>query len=211
MVKDWTDEELEILQAKVAGKTIPELAKGFDRTSEEVSAKLIELGLSGNDNEDRRQLYDDPLMDTYGKALQAMQNGKFKDAAKAFESIIAETDLPELLERARQMLRVCQNRTDPEGGDKVDPFLQAVYEKNRGNFEAAMKICQEGDRLQKDERFLFLAASLHTLEERNDDAVATLARAIALNPKNRIYAFHDPDFEGLRNEPEHSQIFEPSA
>ncbi len=211
MVKDWTKEELKTLQAKAAGKTIPELAKGFDRTSQEVSAKLIELGLSGNDNEDRRQLYDDPLMDTYGKALQAMQKGKYKDAAKGFEGIIAETDLPELLERARQMLRICQNQTATGAEEEVDPFLRAVYEKNRGDFEAAMKICKEGDRLKKDERFILLAASIHALQEHHDEAVAALTRAVEINPKNRVYAFHDPDFEGLRNAPEHSQIFELST
>lgn len=205
MAKEWTEEELEALKTRAAGKTISELAKSMDRTSQEISDKLVELGFGGS-HQDRRQLYDDPLVDAYGKALKQLQQGKFQDAAKTFKKIAAETDLPELKERARQMLAICEAQTAGETVEDVDPFLRAVYEKNRGNYDAAMKICKQGDRLKKDERFAFLAASLHALEKRLDEAAATLTHAVELNPKNRIYAFHDPDFEGLRKE--HAEIFD---
>ena len=38
-------------------------------------------------------------------------------------------------------------------------------------------------------------------------AGAFLTLAIELNPKNRIHAFHDTDFEVLREDPEYRQLF----
>ena len=39
-------------------------------------------------------------------------------------------------------------------------------------------------------------------EQKKSEAYSTL-----LNPRNRIRAYHDPDFEALREDPEHAGIF----
>ena len=62
----------------------------------------------------------------------------------------------------------------------------------------ALEISRKEGRDQKDERFAYLTASIHAVEERLDEAAQALARAVELNPKNRIHAFHDPDFAELR-------------
>src|SRR5436309_9919706 len=66
--------------------------------------------------------------------------------------------------------------------------LPIFYEKNRGNLAEALEMSRKGGRDQKDERFAYLAASIHALENRWDEAAQTLARAVELNPKNRIHA-----------------------
>ena len=63
---------------------------------------------------------------------------------------------------------------------------------------SVFQISRKGGRDQKDERFAYLAASIHAVEDRLDEAAEVLARAVELNPKNRIHAFHDPDFAELR-------------
>lgn len=46
-------------------------------------------------------------------------------------------------------------------------------------------------------------ASIHAVENRLDEAVQALTKAIELNPKNRIHAFHDADFAEIRKTQRH--------
>ena len=112
----------------------------------------------------------------------------------------------EVAERARQMLNVCEHHLNGDSDDDIDPFLRAVYAKNRGDFGTAEGFCQDKGH-QKDDRFVYLGASLHALQERLDEAAKELQRAIEMNPKNRVYAFHDPDFEALHREQEYAGVF----
>jgi tetratricopeptide (TPR) repeat protein len=97
-------------------------------------------------------------------------------------------------------------RTHGEASE-ADPFLQAVFEKNRGNHQAALEISRQGGRDTKDERFAYLVAAIHAAEDRMDEAARALTRAIELNPKNRIHAYHEPDFAELRKAKEHRPLF----
>ena len=58
-------------------------------------------------------------------------------------------------------------------------FLLAVYEKNRGNFKEALEMSRKGGLDQKDERFAYLAASIHAVEERTEEAAQVLRDARA--------------------------------
>jgi hypothetical protein len=62
----------------------------------------------------------------------------------------------------------------------------------------ALELCKRGGRQGKDERFAYLAASIHALRGEHDDALKLLELATEMNPKNRIHAYHDPDFAALR-------------
>ena len=90
---------------------------------------------------------------------------------------------------------------------EAEPFLEAVYEKNRGNLKVALDIAQKDGRDQQDERFAYLVASIHAVENRLDEAVQALAKAVELNPKNRIHAFHDSDFAELRKNRDQRHLF----
>ena len=139
-----------------------------------------------------------------------MQSKDWTKAAERLEKAIELADRPELADRARQFLAACRQRS--AAGQKaapaeVDPFLQAVYEKNRGDFRAALEISRKGGRDQKDDRFAYLVASIHALEDRIEEAAQALAQAVELNPKNRIHAFHDSDFAELRKNRDHRPLF----
>ncbi len=152
----------------------------------------------------------DPVLKTFTQALEALHKKSWAKAAKLFENVIESTDLPEVRERARQYLAVCRQHLEEKDGQAQgdeDPFLRALIEKNHGNLAAALEACRQGGRDQKDERFAYLAASIHAAEGRTDEAAKVLARAIELNSKNRIHAFHDSDFAELRGNPNHRQIF----
>jgi tetratricopeptide (TPR) repeat protein len=154
----------------------------------------------------------DPALDSFGQGLSALQAKDWAKAVEHLERTVELTDVPELRDRARQLLTVARQKggipdgkTPPavDAGGEANPFLQAVYEKNRGNFKTALEIAQKGGRDQKDERFAYLVAAIHAAEDRIDEAVQALSKAVELNPKNRIHAFHDADFAELRKNHRH--------
>jgi tetratricopeptide (TPR) repeat protein len=149
-------------------------------------------------------LGDDPSLDALTAGLSALQAKDWKKAVELFERAVETADRPEVKDRARQFLHVSRLKVEDDAGKpaeaaaEADPFLLAVYEKNRGNLDKALEMSRKGGRDQKDERFAYLTASIHAAENRLDEAVQALTRAVELNPKNRIHAFHDPDFAELR-------------
>jgi tetratricopeptide (TPR) repeat protein len=154
----------------------------------------------------------DPALDALTKGLAALQGKDWPKAAQLLEKAIELADRPELRERARQFLAACRQREQatapkPAKGPDADPYLEAVYEKNRGNLREALEICRRSGRDQKDERFAYLAASIHAIENRTEEAAQALGKAVELNPKNRIYAFHDSDFAELRKNRDYRSLF----
>ena len=156
----------------------------------------------------------DPALDALTQGLAALQAKSWTKAVKLFEQAVEQSDVPEVKDRARQFLNVSRQKAQEGeakpakgGAEADDPYLQAVYEKNRGNLNEALEMSRKGGRDQKDERFAYLAASVHAIESRWDEAAQALARAVEINPKNRIHAFHDPDFAELRKNRDHRALF----
>lgn len=154
----------------------------------------------------------EPSVDAYAQGLVALQKKQWAQAVDLFTKSIAAADRPEVKDRAGQLLAAASQHLAGDGekakkGDD-DPYLLAVYEKNRGHLAQALELCKKGGRDQKDERFAYLAASIHAMEGKLDEAVAALGKAIEMNPKNKVHAFHDPDFADLRRSREHRSVFE---
>jgi len=153
----------------------------------------------------------DAALDAFARALAALQKRDWKEAESELTFVFERSDRPELRDRARQYLNTCRARAADEFATKqeapVDPYLVAVVAKNQGDLSRALDICRQEGREQKDERFAYLAASIHALEARADEAARVLARAIELNPTNKVHAFHDPDFAELRHDRDFQQLF----
>ena len=156
---------------------------------------------------------DDPALVAFTQGLQALQKKDWPRAAELLESALAQSDRSDLSARARQFLASARQHLPgkPAGAAKsdegADPFLQAVFEKNRGDLATALDLCRKEGREQKDERFAYLAASIHAVEGRIEEALQVLTRAIELNPKNRVHAYHDPDFAEIRRDRDNRQLF----
>jgi tetratricopeptide (TPR) repeat protein len=152
----------------------------------------------------------DSSLQAYTQALEALHRKSWSKAAKLFTTVVESSDLPEVRERARQYLAACRQqeaKTGTRDDDEAEPFLRAVFEKNRGDLAAAAALCRQGGNDQKDERFAYLAASIHAVEGRVEEAAQALSRAVELSSKNRIHAFHDPDFAELRGTPSFRHLF----
>ena len=147
----------------------------------------------------------DPAFETFEAAVKALYQGKLDEAARSFETL-AVSDLPELAASARQYLAVVRAKGGkPAAPRDADPYLEAVVLKNKGQLLEALELCRGNG--HDDDRFLYLAASIHALLDRPSEAAKVLGQAIAVNPVNRVHAFHDPDFAVLRQHSEHASIF----
>jgi tetratricopeptide (TPR) repeat protein len=208
MAKRWKQQDATYLKRYAKIRLLSELAERFKTTPEEVEKKLKELLLASKDGRGHVPKRRDPLVKIYERGIKALHQGKWREAVKHLDRVVEESDEPDLVGQARRLARVCREKLGgtPKPKDD-DPFLTAVYERNRGNLEEALAICSRGGRQSKDERFAYLAASLHSLMGDWEKAAKFLEQAIELNPKNRIHAFHDADFEDLRADPEYRELF----
>jgi tetratricopeptide (TPR) repeat protein len=207
MAKSWSTQETGYLKRYAATKTLEELVQRFEAEPDEVRAKLAELELTTRDGEPGggAQAGPDPMIGPYEEGLEALYAGKWKKAAELFERVAADSDQPDLAARARQHLAAARRRA-AAGEEKDEPYLQAVYAKNRGDLDEAHKIV---DGQQKDDggRFAYLAASLHALGGRPSQAAEALGRAIEADPRHKVNAYHDPDFADLRKDKDHAHLF----
>ncbi|HZF13889.1 MAG TPA: hypothetical protein VFE33_34280 [Thermoanaerobaculia bacterium] len=151
---------------------------------------------------------EDPAVASFTEGLKALDRKDWAKAVELLDRAIAVSDLTDLTARARQYRAAAEKQlAAPAKGDEGDPYLQAVFEKNRGNLKAALDLAKKGGRDKKDERFAFLAAAIHALENRTEEAAQALSQAVELNPKNRIHAFHDADFAELRKNRDYRHLF----
>lgn len=202
--KRWSTTDVNYLKRFAPTKKIAELAKRFGTDPETVRAKLTELKLSAKD-EGGAARGPDPHLEEFEAGVKALYKGKWAEAEKKLASVAEKSDLPELVSRARQFLRVAQTRAAEATPVEAEPYVQAVFLKNQGDLAGALEVCREKG--GRDERFYYLAASIHALSDRQADAVKALGKAIEANPVNRVHAFHDPDFAELRKRQEHAHLF----
>lgn len=209
MAKNWNQQEISYLKRYAKAKSLADLAGRFDVGEDEVRRKLAALDLTTKDGEPPATLRGtaaDPEIADYEAGLQALVAGKLAAAEKAFERVVGGSDRPELIARARQHLAMVARRRDAPDGDD-DPFLLAVFERNRGDHGAAMALAERHAKADDDGRFALLAAGLHSLADRERDAVAALERAVEKDPANRVRAYHDPDLADLREKTEYAHLF----
>ena len=193
MSKRWQKVELAYLSKNAGKKSLRELAERFHTDENTVAAKLEELKGGGK----QESAVAPDAVEHYQAALQALYAGDWAKAVEGFD-VVQKEAVGELGARARQFAAVARQRmadVPPE-----DPWRRAVYEKNRGRYDEALKVCQEGGRCESDGRFAYLAAVLHTLQGDVEGGRKHLERAIELDPHNRAHALHDPDLRPLRGE-----------
>jgi tetratricopeptide (TPR) repeat protein len=207
MPKRWQKADLAYLKRYAAGKRLEELAHRFKTDAATVRAKLAELGLHSKEAAGPGGAWVDPQLEAYEQGLKAMYRMKWDEAERLLARVAAGAEQAELRDRGAQLVAACRRkRAEGEDPAPAEPYLQAVFEKNLGDYDAALQLCGRGGRQSKDERYAYLAASIHALRGEAEEAGRFLALAIELDPKNRVHAYHDPDFAALRARPEFAAL-----
>jgi len=207
MSKRWSKAEIAHLQRHAADHSVEELGQKLHTDVASVRRKLSELGLValGEAPAPPPPAPGDGAVEHYDQGLRQLYAKHWKEAAAIFSRVIGETDSRQLADRARQHLEICRRQLAEEAATS-DPYLRAVYEKNRGSYDAALALCLEQRKATNDERWTYLLASLRALTGASDEALELLATAIRLEPKNRVHAYHDPDFSDLRSREEFRRL-----
>lgn len=203
--KKWSSNDISYLKRFASSKKLEDLAQRFDTDIKNVKAKLAELQLESKEGPVDTGATSDPLFQLFEQGLAAMHEEKWADAAEKLERVATESDLLDLTARARQYLAICKARHTPNKKDSsTDLFTLAVYHKNRGELDEALKLSQKHGKTERD---LYLQASIHSLAGDDDKAESLLAKAIEMNEENRVHAFHDADFRELRDDEKYAHLF----
>jgi len=203
MTRRWSKTEITYLKRYHKRKSADQLAQHFSTEVSTVQAKLKELGLGPNGHAGGA----DPQLVVFEKAIKALHSAKWEAASRGFETVAAKSEQVELAARARQYRDYCQRQLAEAPEAEADPYLRAVVLRNRGDLDGSLALCLKPKSRQDDEGFAYLAAGIHALQGDQAAAAERLARAIDLNPKNRIQAGYDTEFEELRESEEHASLF----
>jgi tetratricopeptide (TPR) repeat protein len=155
-----------------------------------------------------------PAFQHFQAAMVLLQQGKFDKSLAAFEKLLA-TAPPELLERCKMYISICQRQLDKQNLTFPTPeehYDYAVSKLNTGYYEEARE--EFGSILaaypEADYAFYGMAL-LDAITGRTQDCLGNLARAIELNPRNRLQARVDNDFQGMADDPRFTELLYPEV
>ncbi len=161
----------------------------------------------GNDPQQR-------VLEDYQSALELMQQNKFEKARTALEKIARDAP-PEIAERVRVYLAVCERNSAKESlqfSTPAEHYDYAVSLLNNGNFEEARDQFEAILAGAPEADFAHYGmALLSSMTGQAEEALDHLARAIELNPSNRIQARSDPDFIDMADDPRFTELLYPET
>lgn len=155
-----------------------------------------------------------PSFAQYQSAVQLMQEGKFDKAQALFEKLI-QNGAPELIERSRTYLAVCERQAQKTGLSFASPEEQydyAISLLNTGNYEDARD--QFEGLLKKNSAADYAhygLAVLNSITGQAEECLDHLHKAIELNSQNRIQARSDSDFADMADDPRFTELLYPEV
>ena len=150
----------------------------------------------------------------YEAALRLMQDGKFDKAAAAFQQLLA-TCPAELAERIRMYINACTqqaSRSESKFHSCEERFDYAISLLNDGNYEDARSHLKTilAENACADYAFYGLAV-LASMTGDAHTCLEHLTEAIRLNPRNRIQARADSDFQDMADDPRFTELLYPEV
>ena len=155
-----------------------------------------------------------PAFQHFQAAMVLLQQGKFDKAMAAFEKLL-DTAPPELLERCKTYISICQRQvnkhslTFPTPEEHYDYAISKLntgyYEEAREEFDSILASYPEAD-------YAFYGlALLDAITGRTQDCLGNLAKAIEMNPRNRLQARVDNDFQSMSDDPRFTELLYPEV
>ena len=150
----------------------------------------------------------------YQVAVQLLQQGKYEKALAAFEKLLADAPA-EIQERCRMYLVSCRRQVEKPVLQFLTPEEQydyAISLLNSGYYEDAREQFQGILAAWPDADFAFYGlAALDAMTSQAQGCLDNLARAIELNPRNRLQARVDNDFQNMVDDPRFTELLYPEV
>ena len=150
----------------------------------------------------------------YEAALRLMQEAKYDKAHAAFEKMLAG-GAGDLSERVRMYSNACQLQTAKGKNNFAnleEHYDYAVSLLNDGNYEDAREqfthILKQND---KADYALYGLAVLASMTGDSQHCLEHLTEAIRQNPRNRIQARSDSDFQDMADDPRFTELLYPEV
>ncbi len=150
----------------------------------------------------------------YEAAVLLLQQGKYEKALAALEKLLPGAPA-EIQDRCRMYINTCRRQLQKNGRSFPTPeehYDYAISLLNTGYFEEAREQFGQilGNYPHADYAFYGLAV-LEAITGRIQDCLANLARAIELNPRNRLQARVDNDFQNMADDPRFTELLYPEV
>ncbi len=148
----------------------------------------------------------------YQTAMQLLQQGKYDRALAAFEKLMPIAT-PEIKERCKMYVVTCQRQLERPALIFATPeenFDYAVSQLNTGYYEEAREQFNNilAGHPTADYAFYGLAV-LAAMTGQSQECLDHLTRAIEMNPKNRLQARVDNDFQSMADDPRFTELLYP--
>ncbi|MGH9786322.1 MAG: TPR end-of-group domain-containing protein [Terriglobia bacterium] len=148
----------------------------------------------------------------FESAVKMFNDNHLAKARGVFERV-AEAATPDLAQRAKVYLKICNQRLSRPGVNlktAEEHYNYAVQLANQGNLAEAEQYLTKALKLAPNCDYIHYAlASTSALQDHAEDALAHLAHAMELNGRNRYLAQNDPDFSGLGEDPRFTELLYP--
>jgi len=155
-----------------------------------------------------------PVFQHFQSAVQLLQQGKYEKALAAFEKMLPVAP-PPILERCQMYITTCQHQLDKPSLTFLTPeehYDYAVSQLNTGYFEEARDQFNNILAAYPDADYAYYGlALLDAITGRSPDCLRNLGRAIELNPKNRLQARVDNDFQSMVDDPRFTELLYPEV
>jgi tetratricopeptide (TPR) repeat protein len=161
---------------------------------------------------------DDParahVLGNYEGAIRLMQEGKYDKARSAFDKLLT-SGAGDLAERVRMYINACEaqaSKGKTAFSNCEEQYDYAVSLLNDGNYEDAREQFQII--LQQNEGADYAFYGLAVLSSMTGDSqtcLEHLTEAIRRNPRNRIQARSDSDFQDMADDPRFTELLYPEV
>ncbi len=151
---------------------------------------------------------------SYEEALRLIQESKFDQALSSFEKLLS-SGAGDLSERVRMYISACGAQISKSKTSFTSPEEQydyAVSLLNDGHYEDAREQFQSI--LKQDENADYAYYGLAVLASMTSDSetcLEHLTEAIRKNPRNRIQARSDSDFQDMADDPRFTELLYPEV
>lgn len=151
----------------------------------------------------------------FDKALHEMNRGNFAEARTRFLEIIGKFPQERVLkEKVNIYVKICDRKVEPHGPrmrEINDYYNVGILRMNDENYEEAVKHFEKALSFEpRSEKVLYALAAAHALKGNKEESISQLKTAIRLEPRNRVRAKMDPDFDSLRTDSEFNELIEPT-
>ncbi len=148
----------------------------------------------------------------YLAALQLLQQGKFEKGLAAFEKLLP-TASEEIKERCRMYIATCRRQLEQHNlafASAEERFDYAVSLLNQGFYEEAREHLAAVVSASPSADYGFYGlAVLDSITGRTQECLVNLSRAIEINPRNRLQARSDNDFQNMVDDPRFTELLYP--